>query len=338
MTTAPVFIIAEAGVNHNGDLAMALELVDAAKESGADAVKFQSFKADRLVTRLAGKANYQKQSVPGEDSQYSMLKSLEMSEDNFRRIHAHCKHRGIEFLASPFDRESATFLDAMAMRTFKIPSGEITNLPLLEHIAAYGKPVILSTGMCNLAEIELALLTLEAAGADEITILHCVTEYPAPYDEINLSAMGTLAKAFGRVIGYSDHTAGLEIPIAAVAMGARIIEKHFTLDTSLPGPDHAASLPPADFRRMVQAIRNVEMAIGNGIKKPASCEIANIGSVRKSIVAACTIPEGEAITSRHLTLKRPGSGLPPVYLEAVIGRRAQREISIDQLIEWGDLS
>ncbi|MBS9404033.1 N-acetylneuraminate synthase [Halomonas sp. TRM85114] len=338
MKTASAFIIAEAGVNHNGDLAMALELVDAAKESGADAVKFQSFKADRLVTRQAGKAAYQKQSVPGDDSQYSMLKSLEMSEEDFRRIHSHCRQRGIEFLASPFDEDSAAFLDAMAMRTFKIPSGEITNRPLLERIAGFGKPVILSTGMCHLAEVEVALATLDAAGAGEITILHCVTEYPAPHDEINLSAMGTLARAFGREVGYSDHTAGIEIPVAAIAMGARVIEKHFTLDTGLPGPDHAASLPPAEFRRMVQAIRNVEMAIGDGIKQPAPCEIANIGSVRKSIVAACTIPEGEVITTRHLTLKRPGSGLPPMFLDAVIGRLAQREIDIDHLIEWGDLS
>ncbi|TDA95517.1 N-acetylneuraminate synthase [Halomonas marinisediminis] len=338
MNRAPTFIIAEAGVNHNGDLQMALDLVDAAKESGADAVKFQSFKADRLVTRQAHKATYQKQSVPGEDTQYSMLKALEMSEADFRCIHAHCEMRGIEFLASPFDEESAAFLNALAMRTYKIPSGEITNLPLLKHIAAYGKPVILSTGMCHLAEVEGALTTLDAAGAGAVSLLHCVTQYPAPHDEINLSAMTTLARAFGREVGYSDHTAGIEIPVAAVAMGARIIEKHFTLDTALPGPDHAASLPPAEFRRMVQAIRHVEQAIGDGIKRPAPCEIANIGSVRKSIVAACTIAEGEVITTRHLTLKRPGTGVSPMLLDVVVGRRALRTIEVDQLIEWGDLA
>lgn len=338
MSTAATFIIAEAGVNHDGDVTMALELVDAARESGADAVKFQSFDADRLVTRQAGKADYQKQSVPGEDTQYSMLKALELSETNFRRIHAHCRHRGIEFLASPFDEESATFLDALAMRTYKIPSGEITNIPLLEHIAAFGKPVILSTGMCHLAEIERALATLDAAGAGDITLLHCVTEYPAPHHEINLSAMATLARAFGREVGYSDHTLGIEIPIAAVAMGARVIEKHFTLDTGLPGPDHAASLPPAAFGAMVQAIRRVEQAIGDGIKRPAPCEIANMGCVRKSIVAARRIPAGEVITTRHLALKRPGTGMPPSCLEAVVGRRALRTIEADRLIEWGDLS
>ncbi|MEQ6890523.1 N-acetylneuraminate synthase [Halomonas sp. CS7] len=338
MNTASAFIIAEAGVNHNGDLSMALELVDAAKDSGADAVKFQSFKADRLVTRQASKAAYQKQSVPGDDSQYSMLKSLEMSEEDLRRLQAHCRKRHIEFLASPFDEDSAILLDDMAMRLFKIPSGEITNRPLLQCIGSFGKPVILSTGMCHLAEVESALSILEGAGAGEITILHCVTEYPAPLDQINLSAMVTLARAFGKEIGYSDHTVGIEIPVAAVAMGAKVIEKHFTLDTRLPGPDHSASLAPADFRRMVQAIRNVELAIGDGIKKPVPCEIANIGSVRKSIVAASMIPEGEVITARHIILKRPGSGIPPMFLEAIIGRRASRDIETDQLIEWCDLS
>lgn len=333
----PTFVIAEAGVNHNGSLDMAIELTDAAKRCGADAVKFQTFKADRLVTREARKAAYQQQAVPGANSQYAMLKALELTDDDFRRLHAHCLNIGIEFLSSPFDATSAVFLDSLGMRLFKVPSGEITNLPLLECIGGFGKPVILSTGMCYLAEVEVALRQLREAGAGDVTVMHCVTEYPAPYAEINLLAMNTLAGAFGVRVGYSDHTAGIEIPIAAVAMGACVIEKHFTLDTTLPGPDHAASLATEDFRRMVQAIRRVESARGDGRKRPAPCERANLEVVRKSIAAERHIAEGEIITDAHLALKRPGSGLPPSLWDAVIGRRAARAIDADELLGWCDL-
>jgi N-acetylneuraminate synthase/N,N'-diacetyllegionaminate synthase len=338
MSASPsTFVIAEAGVNHNGCVDMAIELVDAANRCGADAVKFQTFKADRLVTRHAAKAAYQHQAVPGADSQYAMLKALELTDDDFQHLHSHCLDIGIEFLSSPFDASSAVFLNELGMRLFKVPSGEITNLPLLKRIGSFGKPVILSTGMCYLAEIEVALNLLKEAGAGDITILHCVTQYPAPYEEINLQAMNTLANAFGVSVGYSDHTAGIEIPIAAVAMGATVIEKHFTLDTTLPGPDHAASLAPGEFRQMVQAIRHVESARGDGRKCPAPCERPNLDVVRKSIATERPIAEGEVITLEHLALKRPGSGLAPSHLEMVVGRRTSRSIAADELLGWGDL-
>ncbi|MGM1051171.1 MAG: N-acetylneuraminate synthase [Pseudomonadota bacterium] len=332
------FVIAEAGVNHNGSLDVAFELVDVAKRCGADAIKFQTFKAERLVTKQAVKANYQKKTTSEKDSQYAMLKSLELSESEFVEIHAHCQSQGIEFLSSPFDVESATFLDSLGMSIFKVPSGEITNLPLLACIGGFGKPVMLSTGMCYLGEIEAGLQQLDEAGAGEVTLLHCVTEYPAPYADINLSAMRTLANAFGVKVGYSDHTAGIEIAIAAVAMGAKVIEKHFTLDTTQLGPDHAASLAPNDFLNMVAAIRHVETARGDGRKRPAPCELSNLEVVRKSITTQCPIAEGEVITLNHLTLKRPGSGLCPSLLNIVIGRRAARGIDADEILDWSDFS
>lgn len=335
---SPTFIIAEAGVNHNGSVELAFELVAAAKACGADAVKFQTFSADRLVTRTASKAAYQKSAVPGEDSQYAMLKSLELGADDFRRIIACCEQHGIEFLSSPFDEPAADLLAGLGMRVFKVPSGEITNLPFLRHIAAKGREVILSTGMSSLGEVETAVTMLQGAGATALTLLHCVTEYPAPCDQINLAAMHTLATAFRLPVGYSDHTAGIEIPIAAVALGATVIEKHFTLDTGMDGPDHNASLDPTDFTRMVGAIRNVERAIGDGRKQPAACEIPNIDVVRKSVVAARDIRIGELIGQADLTLKRPGSGLPPSALERVIGRTARRDIARDDLIDWQDLN
>lgn len=336
--TAACFIIAEAGVNHNGSLDLALDLVTRARECGADAVKFQTFKAERLVTRNAASAAYQKREVPDAPSQYAMLKALELSENDFVKIQAHCRDIGIEFLSSPFDEDSAGFLDQLGMRLFKVPSGEITNTPLLEAIGRFGKPVILSTGMSWLSEIEAAINALSMAGAGEIMLLHCVTEYPAPYDQINLLAMQTLASAFGLRVGYSDHTTGLEIPIAAVAMGATLIEKHFTLDTAMPGPDHSASLPPPDFQRLVESIRHVERARGDGRKRPAPCEMPNLEVVRKSITAGRSIAAGEVITRAHLTLKRPGSGLAPLCLGAVVGRSARRSIAADELIDWSDLT
>lgn len=331
------YVIAEAGVNHDGSLEQAFRLVEQAVTCGADAIKFQTFSADRLVTRAAATANYQRRTA-AVASQYELLKKLELGAEAFQLLHDHCRGVGIEFLASPFDEESVDFLAELGVRLFKVPSGEITNTPLLERIAGHGKPVILSTGMCWLAEVDTAIRTLDDAGAGDITLLHCVTEYPAPFDQINLSAMHTLASAFGRTVGYSDHTSGIEMSIAAVAMGARVIEKHFTLDTTLPGPDHAASLAPGDFRAMVEAIRHVELARGDGIKRPAPCELDNMQVVRKSIAVGRDIAAGEILSRADLTLKRPGSGMPPSLLETVVGRQAARMIRSDELLDWRDLA
>ncbi|WP_201745128.1 N-acetylneuraminate synthase [Aidingimonas lacisalsi] len=332
------FVIAEAGVNHNGSIELALDLIETAKRCGADAVKFQAFRTDRLVTRQAGKAAYQQRTSPEAETQYAMLESLELSEAQFALISDRCATLGIEFMASPFDEASASLLDDMGMRRFKIPSGEITNLPLLAHIGAFAKPVILSTGMCHLADVEPALYRLLDAGAADVTLLHCVTEYPAPYDEINLTAMDTLARAFGVKVGYSDHTQGTEISLAAVAMGAVVLEKHFTLDTTMPGPDHAASLAPDDFQRMVEGIRHIEMARGDGRKRPAPCEQANASVVRKSIVVNRPLAAGDVITEAHVTVKRPGCGMAPSLLGAVIGRQVARPLAVDELLDWQDLS
>ena len=306
---AHVFVIAEAGVNHNGSLDLALQLVDAAKASGADAVKFQTFRADLLATRSAHKAAYQERTTANTESQFQMLQRLELDAAAHQRLIEHCSQIGIQFLSSPFDAQSADLLAAMNVPLFKVPSGEITNLPFLEHIASKGRPVILSTGMSTLGEVEEAVHVLKAAGATELTLLHCVTEYPAPFGQINLRAMQTLKIAFGLPVGYSDHTPGLEIAIAAVALGAEVIEKHFTLDRSLPGPDHAASLEPGELQQMVNAIRHVEVALGDGIKGPAPCELPNISVARKSLVAARDLPAGHRLVAGDLDIKRPGSGL-----------------------------
>ena len=332
------FVIAEAGVNHNGSLDLALELVSAAKASGADAVKFQTFDAATLVTRSAAKAAYQRTATVGDDSQYAMLEALELELDDWQRIHAHCQGIGIEFLSSPFDERAVDVLDELGVRTFKVPSGEITNLPFLEHLGSKRKPVILSTGMAWLGEVETAARALRRAGSSDLTLLHCVSEYPAPVEQINLRAMLTLAAAFGLPVGYSDHTAGIEIPIAAVALGAAVIEKHFTLDTRMPGPDHSASLDPRTFTMMVSAIRNVELALGDGRKQPAPCELLNRQLVRKSIVAVRDLHAGETLRRSDLSVKRPGSGIPPSELERVIGRRAARDITADTLVDWQDLA
>lgn len=332
------FVIAEAGVNHNGSLDLALRLVDAAKVSGADAVKFQTFRAETLVTQHADKAVYQQHNVPGNRSQLEMLRGLELSEEDFEKIQRHCESQGIEFLSSAFDEHSIRFLDALGMRCFKVPSGEVTNLPLLECIGALGKPVILSTGMCWLSEVEKALRILDEAGAGEVTLLHCVTEYPAPHEQVNLAAMATLRNAFGRQVGYSDHTAGIDIPVAAVALGASVLEKHFTLDARMEGPDHAASLAPNDFRHMVESLRNVERALGDGRKRPAPCELANRQVVRRSITTQRAISAGETISRDLLVLKRPGNGLSAECLPLVEGRRARIDLEADELLDWRDLS
>lgn len=332
------YIIAEAGVNHNGSVEIAKRLIDAAKTCGADAVKFQTFKAEKLVTRSAEKAEYQKRAGGAGDSQFEMLKRLELVEDDFRLLLHHCTQVGIEFLSSPFDEESADMLDSLGMATFKIPSGEITNHPFLEHVARKGKPVILSTGMSTLGEVEEAVGILCAGGAPRLTLLHCVTEYPAPYEEINLNAMLTLRAAFGLKVGYSDHTPGIEVPVAAVALGATVIEKHFTLDNTMDGPDHRASLDPDLFGLMVQAIRNVEQAMGDGIKRPATCELKNAGIARKSVVAAATIEKGEIISLDKLTIKRPGYGIQPKDMGKLVGLRVNRTITKDEVLKWDSLT
>lgn len=333
-----VFIIAEAGVNHNGSLELALKLIDSAKASGADAVKFQSFRADQLATRSAHKARYQKRTTAGDESQFEMLKRLELDSEAHRKLIEYCKQSGIQFLSSPFDEQSADLLAEMDLPLYKVPSGEITNIPFLEHIARKGKPIILSTGMSTLGEVEEAIGVLKGTGADQITLLHCVTEYPAPYDEVNLRAMQTLKTAFGLPVGYSDHTPGIEVAIAAVALGAEVIEKHFTLDRSLPGPDHAASLEPEELRQMVSAIRHVEVSLGNGIKVPTKSEIPNISVARKSVVAARTLTAGHSLTRSDLAIKRPGNGIAPKLLAALIGRTLSQSIDKDETIQWESLA
>ncbi|MFZ3218899.1 MAG: N-acetylneuraminate synthase [Rhodoferax sp.] len=328
-------IIAEAGVNHNGDLELARRLIDVAAEAGADYVKFQTFRADRLVTRAAVKAEYQKQNSGAAESQYEMLRRLELTPEMHVDLIKHCKLRGIRFLSTGFDIESLDLLAGFGIELFKIPSGEITNRPYLQHIGGMGKPIILSTGMADLAEIGAALAVLEQAGTprQQITVLHCNTEYPTPMVDVNLRAMHTVRDAFGVQVGYSDHTAGIEIPVAAVALGATVIEKHFTLDRNLPGPDHKASLEPGELRAMVAAIRNVELAMGDGLKRPSPSEAKNIAIARKSLVAACPIRVGERFTQANLAVKRPGTGLSPMRLNEVLGRVASRDFQPDELIE-----
>jgi N,N'-diacetyllegionaminate synthase len=333
-----VFIIAEAGVNHNGSLDLALRLVDAAKASGADAVKFQTFRADLLATRSAHKAPYQERTTANVESQFEMLQRLQLDAAAHRCLIDHCRQVGIQFLSSPFDAQSADLLATMDLPLYKVPSGEITNLPFLQHLAAKGRPLILSTGMSTLGEVEEAVHVLQAAGARQLTLLHCVTEYPAPYAEVNLRAMQTLKAAFGLPVGYSDHTLGIEVAVAAVALGAEVIEKHFTLDRSLPGPDHSASLEPDELQQMVAAIRHVEAALGNGIKTPAPCELPNLPVARKSVVAARSLPTGHLLVTGDLDIKRPGNGLAPKLLPTLIGRTLRAGVAKDEIIHWDHLA
>lgn len=329
------FIIAEAGVNHNGSMDFALKLVDAAKKAGADAVKFQTFKAGKLVKKDAEKAQYQKKSTGSEETQFEMLKKLELSEKDFLELKAYCDSAGIMFLSSAFDEESAEFLNSLGMEMFKIPSGEITNLPYLRKIGSFKKPVILSTGMSYLEEVADAVAVFDACGLSRsvLSILHCSTEYPALFHEVNLKAMLTMLEAFkGVTIGYSDHTRGIEIPIAAVALGAKVIEKHFTLDRNMQGPDHKASLEPDQLAEMVKSIRNVEVAIGDGKKIPCPSEIPNRGIVRKSIVAARNIKKGEIISSNDIQAKRPGLGVSPMRWDEIIGKVAPNDLEEDEYI------
>ncbi len=329
------YIIAEAGVNHNGDLDIAKELIDIASIAGADAVKFQTFKAENLVSTYAPKAEYQKKTTCVDESQFDMIKKLELSTSDYKILANYCKTKHIEFLSSPFDLESIDILNDLGLNIFKIPSGEITNFPYLHKIGLLKKTIILSTGMCDLGEIEDALDILGGAGTkwNDITILHCNSEYPSPFEDVNLKAMLTIKAAFpGIKIGYSDHTPGIEIPIAAVAMGAEVIEKHFTLDKNMAGPDHLSSLEPNELKSMVEAIRNVEIALGNAIKKPSRSESINKPIARKSIVAAKNIAKGEVFTKNNLMVKRPGTGINPMRWNEILGKRAQREYKKDELI------
>jgi N-acetylneuraminate synthase len=354
-----VYIIAEAGVNHNGDLQLAKRLIDVAAEAGADAVKFQTFKADKLVSRNAAKAEYQARLTDAQESQYAMIKKLELDEGAHEALAQHCQTRGIEFLSTPFDLESLAMLAGkFNLARIKLPSGDITNAPLLLTAARTGKPVILSTGMSTLGEIETALGVLafgytekdappslpafeQAYGSepgrqalrDKVTLLHCTTEYPAPFAEVNLRAMITLQQVFGLPIGYSDHTPGIAIPVAAVAMGALTIEKHFTLDRNLPGPDHKASLEPDELKQMVVSIREVELALGSPVKQPSASELKNRPIARKSLIAACDIRKGELFTRDNLAVKRPGDGISPMQYWEWLGKIADRDYQPDGKVQ-----
>ena len=328
-------IIAEAGVNHNGSIDNAKKLIDVAHQAGADYVKFQTFKTESVVTKTAGKAEYQKNLTEENESQFEMIKKLELDAESHKILTQHCKKRGIKFLSTPFDLSSVDLLEDLNIPFYKIPSGEITNFPFLRHIGGMGKPIIMSTGMATLVEVKDALQVILDCGIEkkEITLLHCNTEYPTPMIDVNLKAMLTLGTEFGVSFGYSDHTMGIEIPIAAVAMGASVIEKHFTLDRKLSGPDHAASLEPNDLKLMITSIRNIEKALGDGLKIPSSSEKNNISIVRKSIVANNLIKAGELFSERNITVKRPGVGISPMQWNKVIGSKAKKDFEPDELIE-----
>jgi N,N'-diacetyllegionaminate synthase len=330
-----IFIIAEAGVNHNGSLLLAKKMVDAAAKAGADAVKFQAFKTEELVSAGAPKADYQKKRTVVKESQYQMIKKLELGRREHQILSCYCVKRKIVFLSSPFDLHSITMLDNMGLKIFKIPSGELTNLPYLRKIGALKKRVILSSGMAYLPEVKKAVEILINAGTkrESIVVLHCTTEYPAPVEEVNLKAMLTIGNKLRVMIGYSDHTQGIEIAVAAAAIGARVIEKHFTLSRKLKGPDHAASLEPRELAAMVRAIRNVEAALGDGIKRPSPSEKKNVSIARKSIVAALPIFKGERFSERNITVKRPGTGLSPMSWDRVIGQRACANFRKDDFIK-----
>lgn len=337
-----VIIIAEAGVNHNGDLQKALELVDAAAEARVDYVKFQTFKAEKIVNATAQKANYQKNNMHGdEDTQFGMLKKLEMGEDWYPVLIKRCKEKGVQFLSTGFDVDSIDFLNALDIHFYKIPSGEITNKPYLQHIARKGKDIILSTGMANLLEVKDAIAVIESEGIsrDRITVLHCNTEYPTPMEDVNLLAMNHIARELQVKIGYSDHTLGIEVPIAAVALGAVVIEKHFTIDRTLPGPDHAASLEPEELKAMVNGIRNIELAIsGSGIKEPSESEKKNIAIARKSLHIKHDLMKGHAVKVDDLIALRPANGISPMEIDAVVGKTLVQDVLAFSTLEWDQLA
>jgi N,N'-diacetyllegionaminate synthase len=330
-----IFIIAEAGVNHNGNIEIAKKMIEVARECGADAIKFQTFKTEEVISKHAPKAEYQKLNTGENKSQLEMVKKLELSFEDFVELKEYCDKVGIMFLSTPFDFQSIEFLHSLGLEIFKIPSGEITNLPYLEKIGKLRKKIILSTGMADLGEIEDALDILISNGTERenITLLHSNTEYPTPYEDVNLLAMITIKEAFKVKVGYSDHTLGIEVPIAAAALGASIIEKHFTLDKNMEGPDHRASLEPYELKAMIDAIRNIEKALGNGIKKPSKSEIKNRDIVRKSIVARRNIRKGEIFTEDNITVKRPGTGISPMRWYEVLGKNAIKDFKEDDIIE-----
>lgn len=330
-----VLIIAEAGVNHNGSLALAKQLIDKAVEAGVDIIKFQTFKSEKLVSKAAKQAEYQQRNIGKKDEgQLTMLKKLELSQQDHEELIDYCNQKGIRFFSTAFDMDSINYLHSLNMGLWKIPSGEITNYPYLRKIAQYHEPVILSTGMCELSDIEAALKVLLEFGVkkEQITVLHCNTEYPTPYQDVNLKAMLEIEEKFGVKIGYSDHTRGIEVPIAAVALGATVIEKHFTLDRNMEGPDHKASLEPDELKAMVCAIRNIEQALGSGHKTISESERKNIEIARKSIVAACPIKAGELLTEDNLTVKRPGNGISPMCWNKVIGTIATKDFEEEEVI------
>jgi N,N'-diacetyllegionaminate synthase len=332
-----VLIIAEAGVNHNGSIEIAKQLVDKAVEAGVDIIKFQTFKAEKLVSKSAKQAEYQKKNIGNEadDSQYNMLKKLELSEQDHQILIDYCQKKGIKFFSTAFDMESIDYLHSLNLGLWKIPSGEITNYPYIKKIAQYGEPVILSTGMCELDDISAAMNALVKNGVkqEQVTLLHCNTEYPTPYKDVNLRAMLELQEQYHVKVGYSDHTKGIEVPIAAVALGATVIEKHFTLDRNMEGPDHKASLEPEELKVMVFAIRHIEQALGDGHKTVSPSEQKNIAIARKSIVASCPIKQGDLLTEQNLTVKRPGTGISPMRWEEVLGTKAIKDFSEEDLIE-----
>ena len=328
------YIIAEAGVNHNGSYELACRLVDAAKAAGADCVKFQTFRAEELTSVHAEKAAYQKVNMGGDSTQIEMLRKLELTKSEFENLKAYCVKTDIDFLSTPFDLESIVFLDGLGVPFWKIPSGEVTNLPYLLALAKTKKPVVMSTGRCELEEIRAAVKSLTDKGTPEITLLQCNTEYPTPYGDVNLRAIHTLRKEFGLKTGYSDHTLGIEVPIAAATLGAVIIEKHFTLDRNMEGPDHKASLEPDELAAMVRCIRNVERALGDGVKTVSESERKNLDIVRKSIVARCAISKGEVLTEKNITAKRPGNGISPMCWFDVLGKTASHSYEKDELIEF----
>lgn len=327
-----IVIIAEAGVNHNGSMELAKKMVHAAKEAGADYVKFQTFVPKELVSRYAAKADYQKETTDAGESQLQMLEKLALREKDFVELKQYCKECGIGFISTPFDLKSMEFLESLDMDFWKIPSGEVTNYPYLEKIGKTGRKVVMSTGMCELSEIREAIQVLEENGTMDITLLHCNTEYPTPFEDVNLRAMEQMKQELGKPIGYSDHTIGIEVPIAAAALGAVVLEKHFTLDKSMDGPDHRASLEPDELKQMVMAVRNIEKCLGDGVKRRTDSEEKNLAVARKSIVAKCPIKKGETFTEENLTVKRPGNGISPMLWKQILFTEAKQDYDTDELI------
>ncbi|MNE11332.1 N,N'-diacetyllegionaminic acid synthase [compost metagenome] len=339
-TKTKVLIIAEAGVNHNGDINLAKKLIDVAAEAGVDYVKFQTFKAEKLVSKTAKKAEYQERNIgDGDDSQFLMLKKLELDEDAHHLLIDYCNSKGVKFLSTAFDLDSIDLLSNLDIDLFKVPSGEITNYPYLKKIGSTGKPIVVSTGMSDLKEINDAVTLLKESGTQQgnITVLHCNTEYPTPMLDVNLLAMKTIANELSVPVGYSDHTLGIEVPIAAVALGAVCIEKHFTLDRTMPGPDHKASLEPAELKAMVTAIRNIEVALGDGMKNASNSEVKNKNVARKSIHLAKTLPSGHILEESDLIMKRPGNGISPMELPQIVGLKIKRDLEEDSMLSWNDL-